>query len=362
MSIDASVRLRWLQAGVAIGVVVIAVALILPAVERSREVSRRSQSKNNLKQIALALDTYHDAYNMLPYGGIFDDQGTPFHGWMTALGPYLAAIPYYEFLDPKFPWDDPVNLERALRQFAMPFQNPSVAERTSADGLPLAHYAANQRLFYRNSVVSLSDVEEKSATALVGDCNGNFIPIGYPFHWRDLSAGIAKTPDAFGCPTRDITMLIMADGSGRLLNNRTDAAVVQTLAGPESLEPSPDQVAKPNVPYRLNTREYWRYLNINPDHRRLIALRRAPDGKYLEATFENYEFRDLDPKRLSSQLQEFIKLATVEHVELKGKLRADEVRPFLEIPTVNRLTISGADITGDKDAVLAAARKEIVVD
>ncbi|MBI3866351.1 MAG: DUF1559 domain-containing protein [Planctomycetia bacterium] len=254
MAIDAPVRRRWIEAGVVAGVFLLAFLFIAPAVERAKESSRQSMSKNNLKQIGIALSTYHEVHGMLPYGGVFDEQGTPFHGWMTAIGRYTAALPYHEFPDPNFPWDDPVNLERAFHQFASPFQNPSMAERKSIDGLPLAHYAANQRLFYRNSVVTLKDVPQQNATALVGDCNGNFLPMGSPFQWRDLSLGIGTTPDGFGCPTRDITMFLMADGSVRALNNRTDAAVAQALAGPASLAPTPDQVAKPSVRYRLKTR------------------------------------------------------------------------------------------------------------
>jgi hypothetical protein len=70
---DGGAPRSWLQSGVYVmiflAVGAVAIALCVPSVERVRGVAARTQSTNNLKQIALACHSFHDANKRLPFNG-----------------------------------------------------------------------------------------------------------------------------------------------------------------------------------------------------------------------------------------------------------------------------------------------------
>jgi len=89
---------------VVIAIIAILIALLLPAVQQAREAARRTQCKNNLKQIGLALHNYHDVFNSFVYmkGGTNgggnaarNDGNYNRRSGMISLLPYIEQAPLY---------------------------------------------------------------------------------------------------------------------------------------------------------------------------------------------------------------------------------------------------------------------------
>ncbi len=86
---------------VVIAIIAVLIALLLPAVQQAREAARRTQCKNNLKQLGLALHNYHDVFGMFCdlRGGPNDGAGRGGDqcGFVRLL-PYMDQAPSYNMI------------------------------------------------------------------------------------------------------------------------------------------------------------------------------------------------------------------------------------------------------------------------
>ncbi len=273
MSNDVSVPAReYSRIGVIVTILVllVVVCLCVPAIQQAREAARRSQSRNGLKQIGLALSNYYDSFSRFPPGGVFGRDGTAYHSWTSSIAPYLDASPWYNQVDFSIPWDDPrqVDLFRDwVGQQSHIWTNPSVSPVYRADGLVFGHYAGNQTIFYRNSSVDRFRHGVDSGRLLVADALGNQIPVGFPYEWRDVNLGFVASPDGFGCRPRKNTECLMADGRVDVITSNVDATVLAAMAGPAEHFPDSKEVAKPRDFPLIDVSRIWRIKWIpNEDH------------------------------------------------------------------------------------------------
>lgn len=132
---------------VVIAIIAILVALLLPAVQQAREAARRTQCKNNLKQIGLALHNYLDVYTVFPPSFVSDISTTNTTGgeWSihARLLPYIENANLYNQADLSLTYEDPANNGIATQRIATYLCPSEVNDRQRLSGTAPVHYPLN---------------------------------------------------------------------------------------------------------------------------------------------------------------------------------------------------------------------------
>ena len=103
---------------VVIAIIAVLIALLLPAVQQAREAARRTQCKNNMKQLGLSMHNYESTFGQFPMAAVWnvDASGTNLtygQSWGMALLPYMDQAPLFTGFDNSQPiWSGANNLAR----------------------------------------------------------------------------------------------------------------------------------------------------------------------------------------------------------------------------------------------------------
>ncbi len=186
---------------VVISIIAILISLLLPAVQQAREAARRTQCRNNLKQIGIALHNYHDIYNTFPPGysarniaapAPASGETGPGYAWSFAILPQLEQTNLAASVNINLDAAAAVNLAaiqgKTVPAYLCPTDPaPINFDVTDASGgtlnLPTANYAGiagydnvtmnpgqGTGIFYRNSRVRFRDITDgTSSTICVGE-------------------------------------------------------------------------------------------------------------------------------------------------------------------------------------------------
>ena len=210
---------------VVIAIIAVLIALLLPAVQQAREAARRTQCRNSLKQIGLALHNYHDINNSFPglcsFGGVIKvggvDQAQVWgYNWSAMILPQMDQAPLFNAISIVIPvpgsfqfdlsnsvWPPNTNGSYSTKaipaflcpsdvipsvmgqldglghsSFAASYGNSNWSNYTSlgvyGDGISDANGVSTKGMFPMSPCVSLRDVTDgTSNTIMIGEISGH---------------------------------------------------------------------------------------------------------------------------------------------------------------------------------------------
>ena len=227
---------------VVIAIIAILIALLLPAVQQAREAARRTQCKNNLKQIGLALHNYLDVFTVFPPSFVSDGRGTtsgtPGGEWSVhaRILPYLEESNLYSQMDLKLSYSDPSGVNdgiatQRIAGFLCPSEVNDMQRVDSSTGAAI-HYPVNYGFnggtwkvwenangragngaFAPNSRFGPRDFTDGMSNTLCFSEVKAFTPYN-----RDGGAGTATMPGT----AADVELLITAGGSNKSSSGHTE--------------------------------------------------------------------------------------------------------------------------------------------
>lgn len=195
---------------VVIAIIAVLIALLLPAVQQAREAARRTQCKNNLKQLGLALHNYHDSHKMFPMAKNTTSATTPTNFPAQArILPYIDQANVYNQINFSLKATDPIN--------AVPWAFTVPAFRCSSDSDGMQAVAGGRNNYYTNYGTIIGN---SLPGTTVGSTNyGMPMPDGVMF--QDSSVGLSDILDG-SSSTVMMSERCLGDGSNGIVTRKSD--------------------------------------------------------------------------------------------------------------------------------------------
>jgi Protein of unknown function (DUF1559) len=203
-----------------------AIALVLPALQASREGARRAQCLKNLKQIGAGFQAYYTAKKTFPQAAITDRLGKPLLSWRVAILPYIGHVALYSKFKRNEPWDSQHN-KALLKEMPSTY---GCLSRSDAEPYSTNYqvFSGKGAMFEKRQDISLFGVtDEKSSTLLVVEAKQG-VPWTKP---ADLTFDPAVPPSLYGAGSSHpgVFDALFLDGSVRFIKLVVDPKMFRAL-------------------------------------------------------------------------------------------------------------------------------------
>lgn len=208
-------------------ILVVVAALLLPSVGRGREAARRTQCRNNLKEIGLALHHYHDAYGVFPMAMSTTSDGQPLHSWRTWMLPHLDHNSLFQQIDFQQPWSHSINTKAKETRLAV-YNCPSDPLASAGQTAYLAPISAHSCLQSSMARTIAQITDGTSNTLAVSE-----VASSDAAHWMEPHDAAESVLLSYTAQTRTDHVggrhALLADGSVRFLANNLNPDTLKSL-------------------------------------------------------------------------------------------------------------------------------------
>ncbi len=221
---------------VVIAIIAIMVSLLLPAIQQCREAARRTQCKNNLQQMTIALHNYQSSFSCLPPGvvnetGPIINEAVGYHmSWLVQLLPFIDQEAMFRLID--FQLGAYADDNDSVRQNYVPVWHcPSDSSRSSYYEAGASSYAGvtggkdvptdvdNGGLLFLNSSVGYQEIRDgASNTIMIGERRLDDLPVDIDLGWM---SGTCATLRNSGRPINIEAQLWDSPQNGQAVNSPT---------------------------------------------------------------------------------------------------------------------------------------------
>ena len=211
----------------------VAVGVLLPAVQQTRDAARSVVSKNNLRQLALAAHNFESAHQAFPAGYSINEKEEKLLSWRVHILPFLEQNHLYEQFKLDEPWDSPHNkqlIEKMPETFRSPVSNAASGKTVyrciSGDMQNGGILLAPKRPNSASGAIGFGQIRDGSSnTILLVETNDSLAQ-----EWTKPDEGLdykeVDTKGIFGAYPKG-TNVAMADGAVHLL---LDSVPVKTIS------------------------------------------------------------------------------------------------------------------------------------
>ena len=214
---------------------------VLPVISRGPEPAHRSDCKNHLKQIGLALYNYHEKYGSFPPAYLADDQEKPMHSWRVLILPFIEGdecqklAAEYRFDEA---WDGPSN-QKLLKRRPKIFGCRSLHSNACQECTVYAGVFGPNCAFRGTEPVSFQDfIDGASSTLVVAEVSEAHIPWTKP---EDIDVSRHPRPgDRLGFSSDHVGGLhgVFGDGAVKFINDTIDQTTFEAITTRNGGEPT----------------------------------------------------------------------------------------------------------------------------